>query len=180
MPYDATGPRVGIRRPTAQDCDAFIALMQASRELHQPWVDPPVTAEQFGGYLRGRSAPGQDGFLLCRRDDGELLGVVNLDCIVRGYFQSAYLGYFIGAAHARQGYMTEGMRLVIAYAFTELRLHRLEANIQPANTASIALVRKCGFRKEGFSPRYLQVCGQWQDHERWAILADAAPAAWRV
>jgi ribosomal-protein-alanine N-acetyltransferase len=68
--------------------------------------------------------------------------------------------------------MTDGMRLVTRYAFDEMKLHRVEANIQPDNIASIALVRKCGFRLEGFSPRYLQVFGEWRDHERWALLAD--------
>ena len=68
--------------------------------------------------------------------------------------------------------MTKGMRLVTAYAFSEMNLHRLEANIQPQNVASIALVCRCGFHKEGLSPRYLKVLGQWRDHERWALLAD--------
>jgi ribosomal-protein-alanine N-acetyltransferase len=68
--------------------------------------------------------------------------------------------------------MGEAMRLVTRYAFDEMGLHRLEANIQPANTASIALVRSCGFVQEGYSPDYLRVFGEWRDHERWAIRAD--------
>jgi ribosomal-protein-alanine N-acetyltransferase len=72
--------------------------------------------------------------------------------------------------------MTEGMRAVLAQAFGPLKLHRLEANIQPGNVASIALARRCGFACEGFSPRYLKVAGRWRDHERWAIHAEA----WRA
>jgi ribosomal-protein-alanine N-acetyltransferase len=68
--------------------------------------------------------------------------------------------------------MKEGLRLVLRYAFRELKLHRLEANIQPDNIPSLALVKSCGFRKEGLSPRYLKINGEWRDHERWAILAD--------
>ena len=92
--------------------------------------------------------------------------------IVRGNFRSAYLGYYAFAPHQDQGLMTEGLRLVIADAFGRLRLHRLEANVQPGNKASRRLVRRLGFRREGYSPRYLKIRGRWRDHERWALLAD--------
>jgi ribosomal-protein-alanine N-acetyltransferase len=98
---------------------------------------------------------------------------VNLNEIVRGAFHSAYLGYYGFAPHARQGYMTEGLGLVLRHAFRQMGLHRLEANIQPRNRASRALVRRLGFRREGFSPRYLKVLGRWRDHERWAIVREA-------
>ena len=81
-------------------------------------------------------------------------------------------GYWIGAPYARQGYMREGLGLALGHAFKTLRLHRLEANIQPANTASKRLVESLGFRLEGFSPRYLKIGGRWRDHERWAILSE--------
>src|SRR5207237_4260491 len=86
--------------------------------------------------------------------------------------QSAYLGYAVGKSFARQGYMREGIELVLRHAFLNLRLHRVEANIQPGNKASISLAQSAGFRREGFSPRYLKIGGRWRDHERWAILAD--------
>ncbi len=79
---------------------------------------------------------------------------------------------YIGAKHADQGYMTEALRLALRYAFDLLKLHRLEANIQPGNVASIALVKRAGFNREGYSRRYLKVCGRWRDHERWAIIAE--------
>jgi ribosomal-protein-alanine N-acetyltransferase len=105
--------------------------------------------------------------------DGAVLGVVNLNEIVRGAFDSAYLGYYGFSPHTGQGYMTEGLRLVLRHAFRRLGLHRLEANIQPGNRASRALVRRLGFRREGFSPRYLKIGGPWRDHERWAIVREA-------
>ncbi len=112
------------------------------------------------------------GFLVCLRASGEIVGVVNLNEVVRGCFESAYLGYYAFSPHAGRGYMTEGLALVVAHAFLERKLHRLEANIQPRNAASIRLVRRLGFHKEGLSPRYLKILGRWQDHERWAILAE--------
>jgi len=101
-----------------------------------------------------------------------VIGEINLSQIVRGIFLSAYLDYQVGAPYARQGYMGEALRLALRHAFTTLGLHRLEANIQPENTASIALVRKIGFTQEGCSRRYLKIGGRWRDHERWAILRE--------
>lgn len=170
--FESIGTRVAIRRPTPADCDEFLALVQSSQHFHHPWVDPPSTKERYETYLQSRQGPGDDGFLICDHGSGRIVGVVNLNCIVRGHFHSAYLGYYIAEAFAGQGYMTDGLRLVARFAFGEMGLHRLEANIQPENVASIALARKCGFRKEGFSPRYLKVNGEWRDHERWAMLAD--------
>jgi ribosomal-protein-alanine N-acetyltransferase len=98
--------------------------------------------------------------------------VVNLSEIVRGSFQSAYLGFYAFAPHHGHGYMSEGLSLVIADAFKRGGLHRLEANIQPTNGRSIALVNRLGFRLEGYSRRYLKISGRWRDHERWAITID--------
>jgi ribosomal-protein-alanine N-acetyltransferase len=101
-----------------------------------------------------------------------LTGVVNVSEVVRGPFRSAYLGYFAFAPHQGCGYMSAGLAAVVKEAFRVLKLHRLEANIQPGNTASIALVKRLGFRKEGYSERYLKIGGRWRDHERWAITVE--------
>ena len=87
---------------------------------------------------------------------GDFVGVVNLTNIALGLFRSAYLGYYAFAGYERQGLMREGMRAVVRHSFKSLKLHRLEANIQPGNMASIALVKSCGFSREGYSPRYLK------------------------
>ncbi|WP_034264226.1 GNAT family N-acetyltransferase [Aminiphilus circumscriptus] len=167
------GAHVFLRRPVAADEDEFLALMRRSLEFLAPWIYPPSDGEAFRDYLRGRDGERDDGFFLCLNDTGEIAGVINLNAIVRRWFQSAYLGYYMGAPFAGRGFMTEGIGLVMSFAFGDLGLHRLEANIQPGNAASIALVRRCGFRKEGYSPRYLNVNGEgWKDHERWARLAD--------
>jgi len=100
------------------------------------------------------------------------VGAINVNEIVHGSFRSAYLGYYAFIPHAGQGYMSEALALTLCWVFRELHLHRVEANIQPSNQASRALVRRFGFRREGFSRRYLKVAGRWRDHERWALLAE--------
>jgi [ribosomal protein S5]-alanine N-acetyltransferase len=116
--------------------------------------------------------PTHVGYFVCLRGSDELVGVVNISEIVHGAFRSGYLGYYAFAPYAEHGLMTEGLALVVDDAFHRLRLHRLEANIQPGNTASLGLVRRLDFRHEGFSLRYLKIRGRWRDHERWAVLAD--------
>ena len=116
--------------------------------------------------------PSVQTLVVCRNDDGAIVGVFTLSQIVRRLFQSAYLGYYAMRPFEGQGYMAEGLRLVLRHAFRRMKLHRVEANIQPENMASIALVKRAGFRLEGFSPRYLKVAGRWRDHQRWAILSD--------
>jgi [ribosomal protein S5]-alanine N-acetyltransferase len=135
-------------------------------------VSPPVTRARFRRYLAACARPDFVGFLIRRRSDDAILGSLELGYIVRGGFQSVYLGYQIGAPFARQGYMKEAVTLAIRHAFRTLKLHRIEANIQPTNRASIALVKQLGFRKEGYSRRYLKISGRWRDHERWAILRE--------
>ena len=100
------------------------------------------------------------------------MGSIGLSQIFHGGFRSAYVGYQIGEEFSAHGYMTEALQLVLRHAFVNLKLHRLEANIQPGNVASIALVKRAGFVKEGYSRRYLKICGRWRDHERWAILVE--------
>jgi len=162
---------VCIREPTLEDQRAFLAAVSRSRGLHRPWTAPPDTPARYLAYLERMSLPAHRGFLVCRRDTHELVGVINLSNTVLGHFRSGYLGYYAFAGHERRGLMGQGLRAVVRHAFGTLKLHRLEANIQPANAASLALARSCGFSKEGFSPRYLKIGGRWRDHERWAILA---------
>ena len=122
--------------------------------------------------MRRLGKPSHEGRFVVLRESGDLVGVINVSEIVRGPFRSAYLGYYAFVPHAGRGYMTEGLTLALRWAFRGLYLHRVEANIQPGNEASRALVRGLGFRREGFSRRYLKVAGRWRDHERWALVAE--------
>jgi ribosomal-protein-alanine N-acetyltransferase len=168
----SAGKNVFLRPPLRGDLSEFIALNRASVRLHRGLVSPPTGAEEFAAFLSRCHSADTVGFLVCRVTDGAITGAVILSQIFRGGFQNAYLGYYVGATYARRGYMTEALQLVLQHAFERLKLHRLEANIQPANIASIALVKRAGFSREGFSRRYLKVCGRWRDHERWAIIAE--------
>ncbi|MEO0652987.1 MAG: GNAT family N-acetyltransferase [Planctomycetota bacterium] len=126
---------------------------------------------QFAAAARGED-PRYEGLLLEDADTHELAGNFNLGEICRGNFESAYLGYNAFVPFAGKGYMRAGLRQVLRFAFVDLGLHRLEANIQPGNEASLALARGAGFKREGFSPKYLRIAGLWRDHERWALVAD--------
>jgi [ribosomal protein S5]-alanine N-acetyltransferase len=166
------GERVLVRRVRAEDGRELVRANLASIAVHEPWVIPFRDEAGFQIYLETCDGERKIGFVLRERQTRRLVGVVNLSEIVRGAFQSAYLGYFGMSGFQGRGLMREGLSLVIDHAFGELALHRIEANIQPGNTRSLALARRLGFRKEGFSPRYLQIGGAWRDHECWAILED--------
>jgi ribosomal-protein-alanine N-acetyltransferase len=168
----ATGRQVELRALASSDREAFVAAMLASRKLHEPWISTPTTAAEFDAMVERKSGNSNDYTLVRRREDGAIVGYFDLSQIIRGPLQGAFLGYGGVTPHAGQGYMSEGMLLLLRRAFKELGLHRVEANIQPANEASIALVRRSGFVREGFSERYLKIGGRWRDHERWAINAE--------
>lgn len=150
---------------------AFLAAVRRSTSLHRPWTRPPDTPARFRAYVARQDGERSLAYFALS-DDGDLLGVVNIDEIVRGAFQSAYLGYYAFDPHHGRGHMTRALAAVISSAFRTHRLHRLEANIQPANRRSLALVQRLGFRREGLSSRYLKISGTWRDHERWAITRE--------
>jgi ribosomal-protein-alanine N-acetyltransferase len=174
-----TGTLVYLRSPRRTDAAAFIAAAQASRKLHGRWVQAPSCEDAFNHYVARfgkRTATTGDlqhvGLLLCRVADHALVGAFNFGDIGRGALQSAYLGYFAFAPHAGTGYMTEGIELVLDFAFRTLKLHRIEVNVQPANVRSLALAARAGFEHEGYSPRYLRIAGRWRDHVRCALLIE--------
>jgi [ribosomal protein S5]-alanine N-acetyltransferase len=164
--------RVVLNRASRADRTELVRGNQASRAYHQPWAEPFADEAGFDAWL-ARSLTGPHVQLVSREAaSGEVVGVVNINEIVGGFFQSAYLGYYGMVRHAGRGLMMESVGRAITFAFADLGLHRLEANIQPENNRSLALIRRLGFRREGYSPRYLCIGGVWRDHERWALLAD--------
>lgn len=172
--------RVSLRRPRLEDHEGYVELRRSSEDFHRPWFPAtppghdPLSREAFEQFVRANGMVSRrERRFIVSRDGDELLGIVNLGEIVRGSFQSCYMGYWIGARHARQGHMTEALCHAVELAFTELGLHRIEANIRPENEPSLRVIQRLGFRREGYSPRYLEIDGEWRDHERWALLADA-------
>jgi ribosomal-protein-alanine N-acetyltransferase len=163
--------RVVLSSLARRDEREFLAAVARSRALHGRWVTPPRTRAQFRALIRARRGPHDFGFVARRAGSGELVGYLSITNVVRGNFQSGYLGYYAFAGSERRGLMSAALRLLVRLAFRDLGLHRLEANVQPENRPSIALVRACGFVREGRSARYLKIRGRWRDHERWARVA---------
>ncbi|WP_460369371.1 GNAT family N-acetyltransferase [Actinocorallia lasiicapitis] len=167
------GGRVVLRRLGPGDEAEFLALARANVELHLPWVILPQTPEDVREFLSRFATAVNEGLLICDRETGAAAGNVNVNGIVRGRFQSASLGYVAFAPFAGKGYLAEGLRLVVRYCFENLRLHRLEINMQPGNAVSRHLAESLGGRYEGLSPAMLYIDGEWRDHERWTLFNPA-------
>jgi ribosomal-protein-alanine N-acetyltransferase len=164
--------RVVVRRVRRADAEELIALNRESAAYHAPWETAFINQDRFDAWFE-RGLTGANVLLIAReRATNDVVGVINFNDIQLGALRSTYCGYWGYPRTGRRGLMTDALREAVRFGFDELGLHRIEANIQPGNARSIALVRRVGFTKEGFSPRYLFLSGAWRDHERWAILAD--------
>ena len=166
------GKKVYLRRPEPSDCGEFTEMARKSEKFHRGLMNPAKTAEDFELFLQRVDNDQTESFFICRVSDDAIAGVINLSQIFHGSFQNAYLGYGLGVDFAGKGYMTEAVNLVLKFAFLELDLHRIEANVQPQNAPSMRLLERCGFKREGFSEKYLKIGGHWRDHERWAIIRE--------
>ena len=166
------GKKVFLRPPKAEDFAEYARLAKQSEKFHRGLIKMAKTQKDFDAFLERSESEENECFLVCHAEDRAIAGMINLSQIFRGAFQNAYLGYGLGVKFTRQGLMTEAVELILKYAFEDLRLHRIEANVQPHNTASIGVLQKNSFRKEGFSRKYLKVGGRWRDHERWAVIAE--------
>jgi [ribosomal protein S5]-alanine N-acetyltransferase len=177
------GKGVYLRPPQTHDYEAWSDLRAASRAFLVPWEPTwpgdDLTREAFRRRLRRshQEIANDEAYpFLIFRDNGVLVGGLTLGQIKRAVVQSGTLGYWIGAAHARQGLMSAAVRAIIGYGFTTLRLHRIEASCLPNNKASIRLLERMGFTKEGYARAYLRINGIWQDHLLYGLLdSDASP-----
>ena len=174
------GEGVFLRVPQMADYAEWAALREASRDFLTPW-EPTWPADDLtrGSFRRRNKRYLEDQrsdlaypFFIFRKSDGVLVGGLTLANVRRGCAQAGNLGYWMGAAYAGKGYMTGAVAAVLPFAFGTLRLHRVEAACIPANVASIRLLEKTGFRREGFARQYLCIDGVWQDHLLYARLKD--------
>jgi ribosomal-protein-alanine N-acetyltransferase len=175
-----TGGGVLLRTPVSSDYAEWAAVREKSRGFLTPWEPTwpadDLTRSAFRRRLK-RYAEDQRGdlayaFLIFRSDDGALVGGLTLANIRRGVAQAGSIGYWVGQPFARKGYMTAAVRALIPFCFGTLRLHRLEAACIPDNGASIGLLEKTGFKREGYARGYLCINGTWQDHLLYARLKD--------
>jgi ribosomal-protein-alanine N-acetyltransferase len=176
------GDEVYLRAPQMFDFHAWASLRAASREFLTPWEPIWPTDDLTRGafrrrvrrYVRDIREDQAYPLFVYRKSDDALVGGLTLSNIRRGVAQACSLGYWVGAPHARRGYMSRAVAASVPFVFETLQLHRLEAACLPANTASIGLLRKCGFVEEGYARRYLRINGVWQDHVLFAMLAEDA------
>jgi ribosomal-protein-alanine N-acetyltransferase len=176
------GEGVYLRPPEMRDYEAWADLRAGSRAFLTPWEPTwpgdDLTYAAFRRRLRRshQEIANDEGYpLLIFRDNDVLVGGITLAQIKRGVVQSGTFGYWIGAPHARQGLMSAAVRAVIGYAFTTLRLHRIEASCLPHNAASIRLLERAGFTREGYARAYLRINGVWQDHLLYGLLETDPP-----
>ena len=170
--------RVVLRTPQMSDYPAWVELRAASREFLTPW-EPLWSNDELSRasfrrrvrhYLRDLREDVGYALFIFSATSGALVGGLTLCNVRRGVTQSCTLGYWVGANFARQGYMTAAVRAVVPFVFDSLELHRLEAACLPTNAASIKLLEKTGFKREGLARSYLRINGVWQDHLLYALL----------
>jgi ribosomal-protein-alanine N-acetyltransferase len=168
----STFPAVYLRELRDSDFDELSDLFAASRNHLRGFAATSFDRKRFQEMLNAAAHDSTEARLVCIKDSDQIAGQITLSQIFRKSFQSAYLGYQLFGGFTGRGYMTEAVRLMLKSAFTELDLHRIEANVQPENKPSIRVLKRNGFTKEGFSRRYLKIGGRWRDHERWAIIKE--------
>ena len=176
------GDGVFLRAPQMGDFPEWAALREASRAFLTPWEptwpDDDLTRGAFRRrlkrYVEDLRSDQAYPFFLFRKDDNALVGGLTLANIRRGVAQAGSLGYWMGQRYAGRGHMTAAVGALVPFAFGSLRLHRLEAACIPTNVASIRLLERTGFMREGFAREYLCINGTWQDHLLYGLLKDDA------
>ena len=178
--YAVRGARIGLRPLHMGDFPAWAELREVSRDHLTPfeplWLHDELKKASFRRRVRHYQREHRDdigyAFALVRASDDALIGGISLSNVRRGVTQTATLGYWLGLPHVRQGYMADAVAAMIPYAVYGLRLHRIEAATLPDNNASIRVLERNGFRREGYAHRFLKINGSWRDHVLFGIVAE--------
>ncbi|MFJ7725251.1 GNAT family N-acetyltransferase [Neobacillus sp. NPDC097160] len=171
------GHNVFIRPFLTEDAEALIDLLTENRnffekfsmERRETYYTMKSQLERIKQYEEDRRTDQAYNFGIFK-NDGVLIGTINLFQVLRGSLQSAFIGYFLDQKHNGQGYTTEAVKLLVGYAFTELKLHRIEAGVMPHNIGSIRVLEKSGFHKEGIALKNVKINGKWEDHQVLAMI----------
>ena len=182
------GP-VTLRPISRNDRDVWQAVRARNREWLAPWEATPPrdlgAPVSFATMVRGLRTQARAGTLLpfVVTYDGELVGQLTVGGITYGSLCSAHIGYWVDQRVAGRGVMPTAVALAVDHCFLVLRLHRVEVNIRPENSASLRVVEKLGFREEGLRKGFLHISGSWRDHRSFALTAEELPdgllARWR-
>jgi ribosomal-protein-alanine N-acetyltransferase len=174
-------PLFSLRLVELSDAEPMLDYLERNREYHAPWspVPPPdfFTLEHQRARLRSSVARRETGTefrfgIFDSNDPKYLIGHINLTAIERGVYQNGRFGYSVDGERRNSGVMTSALARAVRFAFDELDLHRVEANVIPRNIASRRVLEKCGFDLIGRSPRMLCIAGVWEDHDMFAKLVD--------
>jgi [ribosomal protein S5]-alanine N-acetyltransferase len=174
------GRGVWLRLPLMGDYGPWAELRTHSREHLTPWEPvwqrDELSRSSFRRRVRHYQREAREdlgyAFLIFRDSDDRMIGGLTLSNVRRGVTQAAVVGYWLGLPFLKQGYMTEAVAAVAAFAFEDLRLHRLEAATMPSNAASISVLERNGFRAEGLARRLLKINGTWEDHVLHGLLSE--------
>ena len=174
-----TGERILLRYPSESDKDEFLHLRATSLAFFRPWatqipqdVDDLYGPDSFEEYIKSAQDKRIQQLLICSVDDGRILGTVKLRNITRGNEQYAVISTWVAAPYAGKGYMTDGIQLAVRHAFLRLGLHRIEADIFPANLRAVALIVRVGFKREGIACKFAKIDGEWRDLDRYVLLVE--------
>ena len=179
------GQRIEVRPPRLEDWGQWAAVRKKNQDILRPlepvWPTGCFSKEHFRKRLTRQAINWKTdsayAFLIFLKENDSLIGGINLNHVCREAAQFASVGYWLDHDHQGQGYMTEALRLVVQHAFKKLKLHRINAGCLPDNQRSVNLLRKIGFREEGYAEKYLEIGGKWQDHILFGLNIEDWPGA---
>lgn len=177
---ELAGSKIFLRYLEDTDAESLLDLQLRNREFFQKtsptFEDDYYTLDEKRKYIsnsiKQRENEREHSFGIFLKDNGKLIGTINLFSIIRGPLQKCMIGYSLDKQYNGKGYTTEAVSLLVEFAFSELKLHRIEAGVKPDNIGSMRVLEKAGFQKEGIERKGVKINGQWEDHQIFAIISE--------